>query len=131
MTEYYLLLRNVHIGCAGLTIALFVLRGALMLAESPRLNGPLLRYLPHVVDTVLLTTALMLTTVIRQYPFSTGWLTVKVVVLVAYVVLGSIALKRGRTRAVRVTAFVAALATIGFLVTVARAHHPLGVFAAL
>ena len=131
MTEYYLLLRNVHIGCAGLTIALFVLRGALMLAESPRLNGPLLRYLPHVVDTVLLTTALMLTTVICQYPFSTGWLTVKVVVLVAYVVLGSIALKRGRTRAVRVTAFVAALATIGFLVTVARAHHPLGVFAAL
>jgi len=130
MTEYYLLLRNVHIGCAVLTIALFVLRGALMLAESPRLHGPLLRYLPHVVDTVLLTSALMLTTVIRQYPFSTGWLTAKVVLLVAYIALGSIALKRGRTRAVRIVAFVAALATIGFLVTVARAHHPLGLFAA-
>lgn len=130
MTEYYLVLRNVHIGCAILTIALFVLRGALMLAESPRLQGPLLRYLPHVVDTVLLTTALMLTTVIHQYPFSTGWLTAKVVLLVVYVVLGSIALKRGRTRAVRVAAFVAALATIGFLVTVARAHHPFGLFAA-
>ena len=131
MTEYYLVLRNVHIGCAILTIALFVLRGALMLAGSPRLHGRLLRYLPHVVDTVLLTTALMLTTVIRQYPFSTGWLTAKVVLLVAYVVLGSIALKRGRTRAVRVTAFLAALATIGFLVTVARTHHPMGLFAAL
>jgi uncharacterized membrane protein SirB2 len=131
MTEYYLLLRNVHIGCAVLTIALFVLRGALMLAESPRLRGPLLLYLPHVVDTVLLTSALMLTTVIRQYPFSTGWLTAKVVLLVAYVVLGSIALKRGRTRAARVAAFVAALATIGFLLTVARAHHPLGLFATL
>jgi uncharacterized membrane protein SirB2 len=131
MTEYYLLLRNVHIGCAVLTIALFVLRGVLMLAESPRLHGPLLRYLPHVVDTVLLTSALMLTTVIRQYPFSTGWLTAKVVLLAAYIVLGSIALKRGRTRAVRIAAFVAALATIGFLVTVARAHHPLGLFAAL
>jgi uncharacterized membrane protein SirB2 len=121
----------VHIGCAVLTIALFVLRGALMLADSARLNGPLLRYLPHVVDTVLLTSALMLTTVIRQYPFSTGWLTAKVLLLVAYVVLGSIALKRGRTRAVRVAAYVAALATIGFLVTVARAHHPLGLFAAI
>jgi len=131
MTEYYLVLRNVHIGCAILTIGLFVLRGALMMAGSPRLHGPLLRYLPHVVDTVLLTTALMLTTVIRQYPFSTGWLTAKVVLLVAYVVLGSIALKRGRTRAVRVTAFLAALATIGFLVTVARTHHPMGLFAAL
>ena len=102
-----------------------------MMAGSPRLHGPLLRYLPHVVDTVLLTTALMLTTVIRQYPFSTGWLTAKVVLLVVYIVLGSIALKRGRTRAVRIAAFVAALATIGLLVTVARAHHPLGLFAAL
>ena len=53
----------------------------------------------------------------------------KVVLLVAYIVLGSVALKRGRTRAIRIAAFAAALATIGFLVTVARAHHPLGLFA--
>ncbi len=131
MTEYYLILRNVHIGCAIATIVLFVLRGALMLADSPRLRGPVLRFLPHAVDTVLLTTALMLTTVIRQYPFSTGWLTMKVVLLLAYIVLGSIALKRGRTRGVRIAAFVAALATIGFLVSVARVHHPLGLFAAV
>jgi uncharacterized membrane protein SirB2 len=130
MTEYYLVLRNVHIGCAIATIALFVLRGALMLADSPRLQDPMLRFLPHAVDTVLLTTALMLTTVIRQYPFSTGWLTMKVVLLIAYIVLGSIALKRGRTRGVRIAAFVAALATIGILVSVARVHHPLGLFAA-
>lgn len=130
MTEYYLVLRNVHIGCAIATIALFVLRGAVMLADSPRLQGPVLRFLPHAVDTVLLTTALMLTTVIRQYPFSSGWLTMKVVLLIAYIVLGSIALKRGRTRGVRIAAFVAALATIGFLVSVARIHHPLGLFAA-
>ena len=130
MTEYYLVLRNVHIGCAIATIVLFVFRGLLMLADSPRLHGPVLRYLPHAVDTVLLTTALMLTTVIRQYPFSTGWLTMKVVLLVVYIVLGSVALKRGRTKAIRVAAFVAALATIGFLVTVARVHHPLGLFAA-
>jgi uncharacterized membrane protein SirB2 len=130
MTEYYLVLRNLHVGCAIATITLFVLRGLLMLADSPRRHGPVLRYLPHVIDTVLLTTALMLTTVIRQYPFSTGWLTVKLVLLVAYIVLGSIALNRGRTRAIRVAAFAAALATIGFLVSVARTHHPLGMFAA-
>jgi uncharacterized membrane protein SirB2 len=129
MTEYYLLLRHVHIGCAILTIALFVLRGGLMLAESSWQRNVVLHYLPHVVDTVLLTSALMLTTVIHQYPFSTGWVTMKVVLLVAYIVLGSIALKRGRTKSIRVAALVAALATIGFLVTVARAHHPLGVFA--
>jgi uncharacterized membrane protein SirB2 len=129
MTEYYVLLRHVHIGCAILTIALFVLRGGLMLAESPWQRNVVLRYLPHVVDTVLLTSALMLTTVIHQYPFSTGWVTMKVVLLVLYIVLGSIALKRGRTKSIRVAALVAALATIGFLVTVARAHDPLGVFA--
>ena len=131
MTAYYLALRNVHITCAILTIALFLLRGGLMLADSPWQRNVMLRYLPHAVDTALLTTALMLTTVIHQYPFAVDWLTAKVVLLVAYIVLGSIALKRGRTRAIRVTAFVAALATIGFLVTVAQAHHPLGMFAGL
>ena len=131
MTEYYLVLRNVHIACAILTITLFVLRGGLMLANSPWQQNVVLRYLPHAVDTVLLTTALMLTTVIHQFPFAVDWLTAKVVLLVAYIVLGSIALKRGRTKTVRVAAFVAALATVGYLVTVARAHHPLGIFAGL
>jgi uncharacterized membrane protein SirB2 len=131
MTEYYLVLRNVHIACAILTITLFVLRGSLMLANSTWQQNVVLRYLPHAVDTVLLTTALMLTTVIQQDPFAVGWLTAKVVLLVAYIVLGSIALKRGRTRQVRVVAFVAALATVAFLVTVARAHHPLGIFVGL
>jgi uncharacterized membrane protein SirB2 len=131
MSEYYLALRGVHIGCAVLTITLFVLRGGLMLADSPWQRNAVLRYLPHAVDTVLLTTALMLITVIHQYPFSTGWLTAKVVLLVAYVVLGSIALKRGGTKRIRVAAFVAALASVGFLVTVARAHHPLGMFAGM
>jgi uncharacterized membrane protein SirB2 len=131
MIEYYLVLRNVHIGCAIATIALFVLRGGLMLGDSPWQRNVVLRYLPHAVDTVLLTTALMLTTVVHQYPFAAGWLTAKVVLLVAYIVLGTIALKRGRTRRIRIAAFIAALATVGFLVSVARAHHPLGVFAGM
>ena len=129
MTEYYLALRQVHISCAVLTIALFLLRGGLMIAESPWLRSRALLILPHVIDTVLLTTALMLTTIVQQYPFVQGWLTMKVVLLVAYVVLGSIAIKRGRTKRIRVYAFSAALLTIGFLVTVARTHDPLGVFA--
>jgi uncharacterized membrane protein SirB2 len=129
MAEYYLGLRHAHIGFAILSIALFVVRGGLMLAASPLLQTHTLRILPHAIDTMLLTTALMLTTVIHQYPFSTGWLTMKVALLVVYIVLGSIAIKRGRTRGIRVAAFVAALVTIGFLVSVALAHHPLGVFA--
>lgn len=130
MIELYLPLRHLHIGCAVLSIGLFALRGALMLADSPWQRNAVLRYLPHVVDTVLLMSALMLTTVIRQYPFSTDWLTAKVVLLVAYIGLGSLALRRGRTKAVRVAALVGALLAVGYLVTVARAHHPLGLLAA-
>jgi len=131
MTEYYLTLRHVHITCAILTITLFVFRGALMLTDSPWLQTRVLKTLPHVIDTVLLTSALMLTTVIHQYPFSTGWLTTKVFLLVAYIVLGHYALKRGRTKSIRAAALVAALLVLGFLVSVARTHQSLGVFAGL
>jgi uncharacterized membrane protein SirB2 len=131
MASYYLALRHAHIGFAILSIALFTARGGLMLVDSPRLHSTTLRILPHVIDTMLLMTALVLTTVIHQYPFTTGWLTMKVVLLVLYIVLGSMAIRQGRTRRTRMIAFIAALLTVGFLVTVARAHHPLGMFATL
>jgi uncharacterized membrane protein SirB2 len=131
MIEYYLTLRHVHITCAILTITLFTFRGLLMLADSPWLGSWVLRTLPHVIDTALLTSALMLATAINQYPFSTGWLTTKVVLLVVYIVLGHYAIKGGRTKAIRTVAFVAALLVVAFLVSVARAHNPLGIFASL
>ena len=73
----------------------------------------------------------MLLTILPAAMFANHWLTVKLLLLVLYVVLGSVALKRGRTRRIRTAAFAAALLTVGFLVTVARAHHPLGIFASL
>ena len=130
MTEYYLTLRQAHIGFALLSVSLFVLRGCLMLARSPHVKSAWLKYPSYLIDTMLLTLALMLMTVIHQHPFGTGWLTMKVTLLVVYVLLGSIALKRGRTQGVRAAAFVAALLTVAFLYSVARAHHPLGIFAA-
>ena len=131
MAEYYLGLRHAHIGFAILSVMLFTLRGGLMLAGSTWTNIAALRYKSYTIDTLLLTVALMLTNIIHQYPFATGWLTMKVALLVVYVVLGSIALKRGRTWRIRLAAFLAALLTIAFLVSVALAHHPLGAFAAL
>jgi uncharacterized membrane protein SirB2 len=131
MAIYYLHLRHAHICFVILSIALFCLRGSLMLAGSQKMNGPVLRYASYTIDTGLLTAALMLTAVIHQYPFTTGWLTMKVVLLVLYVVLGSIALKRGATRRSRTLAFVAALVTVAFLVSVAVAHDPRGIFVVL
>lgn len=128
MTAYYSALRQVHIACAMLTIMLFTFRGLLMVVDSPLLRSQVLRFVPIAVDTVLLATALMLTIVVRQYPFEASWLTMKVLLLVAYVVLGSVALRPGRAKPVRIAAFVAALATVAFLVTVATTHSPLGIF---
>jgi len=129
MSEFYVPLRHLHIACAILSISLFALRGALMLAGSPWQRNLVLRYLPHAVDTALLASALVLTTIVHQYPFADGWLTVKVLLLAVYIVLGSVALKRGRSRRIRAAALAGALLAVAFLVSVARAHHPLGVFA--
>jgi uncharacterized membrane protein SirB2 len=84
-----------------------------------------------VIDMTLLAAAIALTLIIHQYPFVQAWLTVKVILLMVYIVLGTFALKRGRTRAVRATCFVAALAVYLFIVSVAYTQNPLGILARL
>lgn len=121
--DYTLLLR-VHVTAVFASISLFLLRGGLMLVESPLLTRRVLRILPHVIDTVLLAAALGLVHVTHQYPFRDDWLTAKVIGLLVYIGLGTVALKRGRTRGVRAAAFVAALAVAGWIVLVARQRSP-------
>ncbi|MGQ0585852.1 MAG: SirB2 family protein [Gammaproteobacteria bacterium] len=118
-------LKLVHLAFATLSVALFALRGVWMLRESPLREARWTRVVPHVIDTVFLATGIWLALRIGQYPFVQPWLTAKVFGLVAYIILGSIALKRGPTRAIRATAFVAALAVFAWIVGVARARHPL------
>ena len=74
----------------------------------------------------LLAAALMLLVILKLNPFAVPWLAVKLVLLVAYVVLGVMALKRARTRMAKCGFYVAALACFGAMYSVARAHHPLG-----
>jgi uncharacterized membrane protein SirB2 len=119
----------VHIAAVIASGLLFLLRGgAVQLGAKWAMAAPL-RYLSYSIDTVLLTAALMLVTILHQYPFVHGWLTAKVVLLVVYVVLGSFALKRGRTKGVRITCWLAALLVYLFIVSIARAHSPLGIVA--
>ena len=131
MLEFYPQIKAVHIAAVTASGLLFLLRGAaVQLGASWAMAAPL-RYLSYSIDTVLLTAALMLVTILHQYPFVQGWLTAKVLLLLAYVVLGSFALKRGRTRAVRTSCWIAALLVYVFIVSIARAHHPLGIMAVL
>jgi uncharacterized membrane protein SirB2 len=71
----------------------------------------------------------MLATLLHQYPFVHGWLTARVLLLVLYVLLGTWALRRGRTPTIRASCYVAALLVFLFIVSIARAHDPLGIFA--
>ncbi len=127
MIEFYPQIRTVHIVAVIASGLLFLLRGgAVQLGAQWAMAAPL-RYLSYSIDTVLLTAALMLVTILHQYPFVHGWLTAKVVLLVVYVVLGSLALKRGRTPAVRTACWIAALLVYLFIISIARAHSPFGI----
>jgi len=123
----YLSLKHFHMTCAGLSGALFLLRGAWMLRASAMLRQTWVRIVPHVVDTLLLASAVLLAVWSHQYPGQQPWLTAKLVALVAYIVLGVVALKRGRTRAVRVAAFAGALLVFAYIVAVAVTKTPLPV----
>lgn len=127
----YSTIRAIHIACAVLSIMGFTLRGLLMLRESPLLRAPFTRVAPHVVDTGLLATAVALAWVSGQYPFERPWLTAKVLALILYIALGTIALKRGKTLRVRATAFVLALLAALYIVSVALTRSPLGVLHAI
>ena len=129
MVEFYLEIRAVHIGSVMTSGTLFLLRGLALNLFGWRwaLAWPL-RYLSWTVDTILLTAALMLMTIVHQYPVIDGWLTVKVVLLVPYIVLGYLAL-RAESRRNRLAAFAGAAVTFLYIYSVARAHDPLGFLA--
>lgn len=124
----YLILKTIHVSSVITSGLLFTLRGILMWRRSAWLEHRVLRILPHLVDTILLASAIGLTLVLHQYPFVQAWLTVKVLLLVAYIVIGSYALKRGRSLRQRRVLFILALAIFLFIVSVARSHSPWGVF---
>lgn len=125
MDTSYTLLKHLHVACVVLSGAGFVLRGVWMLRDSPVLARRWVRVSPHVLDTVLLASAIAVALTIEQYPLTHGWLTAKVLGLLAYIALGTIALKRGRTRRARMTAFCGALLAFAYIVAVAMTKSAL------
>lgn len=121
----YLALKYVHVGCVVISYVLFFARGVWMMHEPSLLARRWVKITPHVVDTLLLASAIALAVMIRQYPFTVPWLTAKVTGLVIYIVLGMIALKRGKTKRARVTAWIAAQAIFFYVVAVALTRDPL------
>ena len=126
MLAFYPQIKLVHIAAVSASGAFFALRALGLLAGMrwPRMAP--VRYLSYTIDTTLLTAALMLLTILPSGLYANGWLTVKLVLVVVYVVLGTLALKRGRTARMRTVSFLAAVAVYLAIIGIARAHHPMG-----
>ena len=126
MIEFYPQILAVHIGAVIASGTLFALRGAGVLSGARWAMAAPMRYLSYSIDTVLLTAALMLIAVLPAAVFANHWLTVKLTLLVLYIALGSLALKRAPTGRARALCFAAALGVYAAMFGIARTHHPLG-----
>jgi uncharacterized membrane protein SirB2 len=115
----YATVRTIHMACAGISITLFAARGGMQLAGVNWRRWRWLRIAPHLNDTLLLGAAIALALVSHQYPIAQGWLSAKVLALLAYIGLGRLALLQSASVAQQRFAFAAALATVAYIVGVA------------
>ena len=120
----YLILKQIHVACAAVSYAGFFARGVVMILEAGWMERRWIRIAPHVVDTVLLASAVALAVASRHYPIASDWLTAKVIGLLAYIALGLVALRLGRTRRTRVAAWIAAQAVFFYIIAAALTRSP-------
>jgi len=120
----YVILKYTHVAAVVASFTLFFVRGLWMMTAPEKLAVRWVRVVPHVIDTVLLVSAIALAAITAQYPFVQQWLTAKVLALLAYILLGTVAIRRGRTRRVRIVAWILALIVFGYMVAIARARVP-------
>jgi len=119
-----LLIKTVHIISAAGIYILFFLRGIWSLNGSTVMCQRWIKIVPHVVDTLLIVSAIALAFSIRQYPFVDTWLTAKIIALLLYIMLGAVALRYGRSKTVRFSAWILAQLVLGYIVLVAINHNP-------
>lgn len=128
LIEYYLPLRQAHLTAVTLSLALFAARGAGVLAGAAWPMHRRTRWASVTIDTLLLTAGVLLWAALGLNPARDLWLGAKLVLLVGYIVLGSFALRRARTGRARAIFYVASLGCAAFMLTVAWAHHPSGLW---
>ena len=124
MQELYLPIKSLHISLAALSLLGFVIRGCWSIAGSALLQQRWVKIAPHIIDTLLLTTAVLLMIILQQHPGNQAWIAAKLVALVIYIVFGTFAIKRAPSAAGRAIFFGLAIATFVYITGVAIAHHP-------
>lgn len=122
-------IKTIHLAAVLLSFCGFVLRAGWMLADSPMLGKRWVRVLPHIIDTVLLLSALWLVYLMSLPLLQTNWLLAKIIALLLYIVLGTLALKRARTKLQRLMFALLAILVFLYIVSVAMSKSVYGFFA--
>jgi uncharacterized membrane protein SirB2 len=120
------ILKLIHVSCAFVSIAGFGLRGYWMVGDNPLLQHRVAKVLPHVIDTLLLGSALTLLMVLHLSPLTQPWLSAKIIALLLYIALGMVALRFGQSKKTRVSAYLMALLCAAYMISVAYSKSPLG-----
>jgi uncharacterized membrane protein SirB2 len=120
----FLLLKTIHISCVAGSYILFFLRGIWRLNDSRIMSRRWVKIVPHIVDTILIVSAISLAFSIHQYPFAEDWLTAKVIALLLYIGLGFVALRYGPSKTIRLSAWILAQMVFAYIVLVAMNHSP-------
>ena len=119
-------LKAIHVSCAFGSIFGFGLRGYWMVVGHPALQHRATKILPHIVDSLLLGSALALLFTLHLSPLTQPWLSAKIIALLFYIILGLVALRFGRSRNIKVSAYLLALLCAGYIVSVAYSKSPQG-----
>ena len=120
-----MVLKYVHVTSVVLSISGYLVRGVWMMRASPWLQKTWVKVVPHIIDSTLLISAILLAIQVRQYPLVQAWLTAKVLALIAYIVVGAIGLKYGKTKKIRIAAWLGAIAIFLYIVLVALTRQVL------
>ncbi|MFO8045385.1 MAG: SirB2 family protein [Halomonas sp.] len=131
MIEHYVLIKHLHITTAILSLLFFMLRAWWSVRESPWLQRRWVKVLPHINDTLLLTLGVLLMVMLSMWPQQHPWLAAKLIALLVYIGLGTLAIKRGRSSAVRGMGALAAVLTFLYMLGAAIRHDPLSWLAGL
>jgi uncharacterized membrane protein SirB2 len=124
MHAYYPWIKLTHVSMVTLTACFFVLRFFWMIRYPTLLQQAWVKRAPVIIDTTLLASGITMAVLTQQYPLQQAWLTGKVIALIAYIILGSIALKRGSTLRIRITAGVLALVSVSYIIITALSRNP-------
>lgn len=122
------MIKLIHMSAAAITISLFIMRMYWIMTDSGMMKKKWVKILPHVNDTVLLGAAIYLSVTIYQYPFVHHWLTAKVIALFAYIIFGSFALKRAKTKQQKLIFFFLAVLMFAYIIMVAMTRTVTGIF---